>query len=223
MKYTLGSSVVIAALLLSACGSKDTETTNDDAPAGSSSSVDSQVQETVEDSIAAFVPTAKQFGVEQFKLVSALGGQRTGVQTLWVEDYGDRVGILVDAKFGQLDDYYMGYWDGEKIHFRGARDGLVQHVAIRPITTEPSAFATTPPNDLQTVGYALQGEKTILGMTCEHWINANFGWEGCRKDHMDLEWNVGINQTTPTQTTIATEYVEGEGIPAEIKALASVD
>ena len=211
MTHMIKVSCIAAALVLTACGSGgDTSETAAGTPANDS------VQAVVEKEIATFIPSAKQFGVKQFKLVSNLEGGPVGTRTLWVEDYGNRVGLLREATFGNFDDYYVGYWDGEKMHFRNAPDAPVQHMAIRLITTEPSSFATTEATQLEAIGYERIGDKVIAGQTCEHWKQTQQDWEGCRLNHIEFAWRIG-----ESQNTTATEYVEGESIPAEIKDLAN--
>jgi hypothetical protein len=91
---------------------------------------------------------------------------------------------------------------------------------LRTKSSEPTSFATTPAKDLTTVGYERIGDKVIVGKTCEHWKNGQFNFEGCRWSNIELEFLNGAGTARILQRTVATELVEGEGIPDRIKALA---
>ena len=177
-------------------------------------------QDTAERIAEAFVPAADQFGVEQFKIVYDLEGQETGTRTMWVEEYGARVGIEDQLSVYSERRHQLYYWDGDRSYMKELPDGEVSSSGLRMKVSEPTSFATTPAGSLEQVGYTRLGEKTIAGHTCEHWKNDQFNYEGCRWKNIELEFMNGAGTERIIQQTVATEFVEGEGIPDRITALA---
>ena len=215
--------IVLITCLLAACGQSESpgaQTPGVTPPTQSDNSATNPqaVQEQVEEFVEAFVPEADQFGVKQFKIVYRLKGQENGTRTMWVEDYGRRVALEDKIKVFNMDQNKLVYWDGEKSHLKNLPDGETFTTGIRTKTTEPSSFATTSASDLELVGYKRIGDKNILGETCEHWINETLTYEGCRWNRIDLEFKVGVGTAKIVQSSVATEYVEGEGIPDRIKS-----
>jgi len=168
----------------------------------------------------AFVPRADQFGVERFKLVYDLEGQETGTRTMWVEEYGARVGMEDDLAIYNQQQHRLYYWDGERGYMKDLPDGQSSSSPLRMKSSEPTSFATAPESGLTTVGYERIGDKDVAGKTCQHWKNAQFSFEGCRWKNIELEFLNGAGTQRIIQRSTATEYVEGEGIPDRIKALA---
>ncbi len=198
-------------LLLPACGGAQDKP----APSGEGNAAAQQAAEIV----AAFVPAADQFGVKTFKVVYALEGQETGTRTIWVEDHGARVGLEDSlTSYGQAK-WWRYYWDGTRSYMQNLPDGEVATSPVRTKPAEPSAFATTPAASLERAGYTRLGEKTILGKTCEHWKNEQFNYEGCRWQHLELEFMNGAGGAKILQRTVATDFVEGEAIPSRITSL----
>jgi hypothetical protein len=207
------TTLVFAVLTAAGCGDAEE-------PAASVSSTSTDVSSTVEQLARDLVPPVDQFGVEQFKVVYALDGQETGTRTMWVEGYGTRVGIEEDLTvFGQAKRSVY-YWDGNLSHMKDLPDGEVSAIEIRTKVSEPTAFAITPASDLEVVGYARVGEKNVAGLTCEHWKNDQLNYEGCRWNSIELEFLNGAGTPTIVQRVTATEFVDGEGIPDRIRALA---
>ena len=217
----------VFALTLAACsGEKPAGTSNGEAAETAASEggvpgMDASVQKEIEDTVNAFIPTAKDFGVRNFKIVYELEGQLDGTRTMWVEDYGARVGVEEDVVFGSLEEHKLTYWDGEKVHLK-TNDDAVSSIGIRPIQTEPSSFSTSSDSDLELVGYERIGDKILVGKTCEHWKNPNLNYDGCRWKHIDLEFLTGApGGDTIAQRTTATSFSEGGAIPNHIKGLAN--
>ncbi|NNF57427.1 MAG: hypothetical protein HKN04_04225 [Rhodothermaceae bacterium] len=207
------AAVAFVALIVSGCG--------EDAPdAASSTEGEDTAAEMAEQVAEAFVPAADQFGVEQFKVVYALEGQETGTRTMWVEDYGARVGMEDSLTLYSERQHKLYYWDGDQSHLLDRPDGEVYSTGLRVKASEPTAFATTPASSLETVGYERLGEKTLVGHTCEHWQNTQLNYEGCRWNNIELEFLNGAGTDRILQQSVATEFVEGEGIPDRIRALA---
>jgi len=219
--------IAAGALALSACGQSD-QTAAPEAEAGPDHSEQSQdqaasnqdVQDAVETIAEAFVPEAGEFGVERFKIVYELEGQETGTRTMWVEAHGERVAVEETVSMFGMQETKVQYWDGERSHMKNRPDAAVSAMRLRTKLTEPTSFATTPAVDLERVGYQRAGDKTIAGVTCEHWINENLNYDGCRADHIEFEFVNGAGTDRIIQRVTATEYVEGEGIPDRLKALA---
>jgi hypothetical protein len=178
------------------------------------------VGKVVERGVAAVVPPADRFGVETFRVVFELEGQETGRRTMWVEDHGSRVGIEEELTGYGGPQRKLYYWDGARSHMQDLPDGEVYTTTIRTKVSEPTAFATTSAADLERVGYERLGEKTVAGKTCEHWKNARFNYEGCRWNGIELEFLNGAGTDKILQRTVAVEFVEGEGIPDRVKAIA---
>lgn len=215
---TKSASVVtplLAIALTLGCGGDASKDQTDD----QASNAGSDVQQAVEDLAAAFVPRADQFGVEQFKVVYDLEGQETGTRTMWVEDFGARVGIEDNLTIYNQPQHKLYYWDGDQGHMKDLPDGQVSSMRLRMKSSEPTSFATTPGDQLQSVGYEQLGEKDIVGITCEHWKNDQFNYEGCRWKNIELEFLNGAGTEQIIQRSIASEYVEGEAIPERIKAI----
>ncbi len=210
---------LVAALLLVACGESEPGDSGSGSGSGKGTS-GSDVQKRVEKELEEFVPKADQFGVETFKIVYDLKGQETGTRTMWVEAYGDRIGIEDQVTVYKTAEHRLYYWDGERSHMKTLPDGKVSSMRLRRKDSEPSSFATLPAASLETAGYVRIGDKDVLGKTCEHWKNERFNYEGCRWKRIDLEFFNGAGTAKIIQSTIATEFVEGEGIPDRIKALA---
>ena len=209
-----GSTVALGVILLvSGCG--EGEEADAEQPAETGNAV-----ELAERTAEAFVPAADQFGVEQFKVVFALEGQQTGTRTMWVEDYGARVGMEDSLTVYTEQQHKLYYWDGSQSHLLDLPDGEVYSTGIRTRDSEPTSFATTPASDLELVGYERLGEKTLVGQTCEHWQNTQLNYEGCRWNNIELEFLNGAGTDRIIQRSIATEFVEGEGIPDRIRAMA---
>ena len=157
-----GSTVALGVILLvSGCG--EGEEADAEQPAETGNAV-----ELAERTAEAFVPAADQFGVEQFKVVFALEGQQTGTRTMWVEDYGARVGMEDSLTVYTEQQHKLYYWDGSQSHLLDLPDGEVYSTGIRTRDSEPTSFATTAASDLELVGYERLGEKTLVGQTCEH-------------------------------------------------------
>lgn len=216
-----------ASMLLAACGGggggTDTVQADDTGDPGSARTGEEVAQEAVETFADVFIPEADEFGVKTFKIVYELEGQQTGTKTLWVEDYGARVGVEQDAVAYRMQDYRRAYWDGEKVHLQNEPDGEISSIGIRPIDTEPSSFARTPPAQLEMVGYARVGEKTIAGQTCEHWTNDALNYDGCHWNKIELEFTISDGSGKTVQRTTAVSFEEGVGVPSEIKAMASAE
>ena len=177
------------------------------------------VKQVIEETVAPFIPEADQFGLQSFKIVYRMEGQQTGTRIMYVEDYGKRVALEEDLTAFNMTEDKITYWDGETVHLK-INDGAVSAIRIRPITTEPSSFATTSAANLELVGYKRLGEKTILGKPCEHWRSEPLNFEGCRWNNIDLENQNGAGTDKVLQSIVAIEFVEGEGIPDHIKAIA---
>ena len=202
---------------LSACGGGNDATpeqTASDAP-----TTPDTAKKAVEAYADNFIPEANQFGVRAFKIVYEMEGQQTGKRTIYVEDYGARVGLEEETVTFNIEEYKLTYWDGAKSHLK-TNNGPVSSIGIRPVTTEPSSFATTPAADLKLVGYERMGEKTVAGKTCEVWKNANLNYEGCRWNNIELEFANGAGTDKVLQRVTAVEFIEGQGVPAKLKALA---
>ena len=204
----------LAAALAVGCG--QTDPPMDMADAGDNPATDAAAGMTSE-----FVPEADQFGLEQFKIVFELEGQETGTRTLWIEDHGARVGMESDVMVYTEAQHQLYYWDGEQSYMQSLPDGEVTTAPLRVKASEPTSFATTSETNLTTVGYQKIGEKTVLGYTCEHWQNLSLNFEGCRWNHLELEFLNGAGTQNVVQRTTATELVEGEGIPERIRELAN--
>ncbi|MFQ5677040.1 MAG: hypothetical protein ACE5G1_14185, partial [bacterium] len=91
---------------------------------------------------------------------------------------------------------------------------------IRTKVSEPTSFATLPGSALEQAKYERVGEKTIVGKRCEHWKNDQFNFEGCRWKNIEFEFLNGAGTKEILQRSVASEFVEGEGIPDRITALA---
>ena len=210
--------VSFATLIVSGCGERG-QTDGRPADATPAPGAD-KVAEKVSRDIAAFVPKADQFGIRRFKIVYQLKGQETGVRTMWVEDYGARVGIEENlTTYGQRKKS-LYYWDGERSYMKDLPDGKLFTTPIRTKISEPTSFATLPANAIEQAGYKRVGEKTIVGKTCEHWKNDQFNFEGSRWNNIEFEFLNGAGTQKIIQRSVASEFVEGEGIPDRITALA---
>lgn len=164
-------------------------------------------------------PDRNAFDIQTVKVVYALEGQTTGTRTLYVEDFGARVGVVEKSTtYGEAKDSAY-YWDGKKGHLRRNPGEPVSSMGLRVKVSEPTSFATTPAVDLERVGYVRVGDKTIAGQTCEHWKNEKLNYEGCRWKGFDLEFLNGAGTPKIKQRTTATAVVEGEAIPDAVKAL----
>lgn len=209
------STMIFATLNITACGESD-QVDDQDANATPAQTA----QQVATDIAAAFVPQADQFGVERFKIVFDIEGQETGTRTMWVEEYGTRVGVEDNLTVYNQTQHRLYFWDGSRGHMKDLPDGPSSSSPLRTKSSEPTSFATTPASDLATVGYERIGDKDIVGKTCEHWRNDQFNFEGCRWNRIELEFLNGAGTDRIIQRSVATELVEGEGIPDRIKALA---
>lgn len=215
------AAIIMAALgvALAACGGEKAETGNGGGTGAAANASEGAGMVAAREAAEAFVPEADQFGVKRFKIVYELEGQTDGMRTMWVEDYGARVGLEFDARtYGEADVSQM-YWNGEKMFLRRKPDDPV-FPTIRVKDSEPTSFAVTDAADLTRVGYERLGEKTIAGKTCEHWKNETLNFEGCRWNNIELEFLNGAGTDRIIQRVTAVEYVEGEGVPDRLKALA---
>ena len=216
-----GLLAVIGCVVLVACGGGDKKDKDTDSKVDTTPRIETRVDEKVEETVAAFVPDAKQFALESFKIVYALEGQTTGTRTMYVEAHGDRVAIVDDVVVYNKDDDRLTYWDGDNVYLQTLPDGKVSKAAIRPITTEPSSFAITSASDLQGIGYVLQGDKTVAGVECEHWVNTSLNYNACRWNRIDFEMIVGEPER-PVQKTRAIDFEAGVGIPDDVKAVIAL-
>lgn len=169
----------------------------------------------------ATTPNAGMFGVESFRIVYELEGQTTGTRIMYIEAFGERVGIEETSTTYGESQQRKYYWDGDQGHLQRNEGGEVSSMGLRMKDSEPTAFATTPADDLELVGYERIGDKQVAGITCEHWQNTKLNYEGCRWNGIELEFLNGAGTSRILQRTTATEFEEGVSIPAEIKALAN--
>ncbi len=161
------------------------------------------------------------YGVKRAKITYRLEGLIEGTQTLYIDDWGATVAMVTDAaeQAGQRKEHYL--WTDGRAYFRDIATGRTWSSALRAKDSEPTSFAITKAKDLERVGYKRQGEKTIAGKTCEHWVHEEFSYDGCRWKRVELEFangvligaNAGLKRT-------ATEVVEGAAIPPDLLALA---
>jgi len=207
-------------LIVAGCGEPQVDAESDSAAVSENGDAEDDVTEAVDRAVASFVPEADQFGVERFKIVYEMEGQQTGTRTLWVEDHGDRVAVEERLTIYGVDEHKMNYWDGEATWLKQSPDAAPARTGIRTKASEPSSFAVTPASDLETIGYRRTGEKTVAGRTCEVWVHDGLNYEGCRADHIEYEFLNGAGTPDIIQRATAIEFVEGEGIPDRLKALA---
>lgn len=222
MKYQM--IIAASAMALAACGGGENEA---DTSAGSGTGAaaanedagQEQATRAARETAERFVPKADQFGVKRFKIVYDLEGQTDGRRTMWVENYGERVGLEYDAAtYGEADKSQM-YWNGERMFLkRKAEDAPMRTIRVKD--SEPTSFAVTKAADLERVGYERLGEKTVAGVTCEHWKNETLNYEGCRWNNIELEFLNGAGTDRIIQRVTAVAFVEGEGMPDRLKALA---
>jgi hypothetical protein len=157
------------------------------------------------------------YEVQNVRVVYRLEGPQRGTSTLWIEEGGLRVAAR-DAYTdfsGEVDQDV--YWDGSAAHFR-PEGGEVGHSPFIPNRFQPSTIATEDPAMIQRLGYVQTEMRTVAGKPCQVWHNASARIELCVWQGVNLQEFIEEGQAQFRR--IATEVVEGERIPDEIRALA---
>lgn len=166
----------------------------------------------------ATVPTSQSgFGIETVRISYKQTGPGpvTATTTFWIEDFGAHAAMR--KQYGPPSpERNDTYWNGEtafiKRSDRGSGVGLVKY---HPDEMRASSMVTSSEPERAALGWTATGERTFAGKTCAAWKSEKLGREFC-------VWRgVNIQEITIGRAVEATEIVEGERIPDDLRALAN--
>jgi hypothetical protein len=157
------------------------------------------------------------FDVQNVRINYRLEGPQRGTTTLWIEEGGLHVAArdsYTDFS-GEVDQDV--YWDGRAAHFR-PEGGEIGHSPFIPNRFQPSTMATENPEMIARLGFQQIEMRTVAGKPCQVWRNDGARIELCVWQGINLQ--EFIEQGDAQFRRIATEVVEGERIPDDLRALA---
>jgi hypothetical protein len=157
------------------------------------------------------------FEVQTARITYRLEGPQRGTSTIWIEDQGFRV-----AARDQYTDFsgpvnQLVYWDGSNAHFR-PEGGETGHSPFIPNRFQPSTIATNTEGQLARLGYRQTEQRTVAGKLCQAYRNDAARIELCVWQGVNLQEIV--EEGDAQFRRIATEVVDNERIPDELRALA---
>jgi hypothetical protein len=191
--------IVLLAALLAACGGNNKSEKPE-------TKVNGKENTKKEENIGA-KQAKNMFTTKAAKIVyNYTGGEETGTETFYFDDYGAVAVMVVDRKSKYSTVNQTTIWKNKQSTIINHETKSAVKSSFRPKAMEPPSLADTDEKTRKNLGYEKLADETIAGKSCEVWFNAKQNFKYCLWNKIALKEALG--------TAVAREATAVEEISA---------